>query len=106
MTLLSRPIFPGCGWLWRYVSPAVLLGLLMFILIYLVKGPLVYMAWDSSTVSAPSQILGLLPVRSELRTWALAPIIENSPASPPRSPTHLFLFWGFCCLNLCFCVSP
>ncbi|XP_032751035.1 orphan sodium- and chloride-dependent neurotransmitter transporter NTT5 [Rattus rattus] len=49
MALLSSPIFPGCSWLWRYVSPVVLLGLLLFVCIYLVQGPLVYMAWDSST---------------------------------------------------------
>lgn len=90
MVLLGHPIFPGCDWLWRYVSPVVLLGLLMSIFAYLVQGPLVYMAWDSSTVSAPSWILGLLPVPCELRTWPLALIIENSPASPPPSPPYLF----------------
>ncbi|GAB1292062.1 Solute carrier family 6, member 16 [Apodemus speciosus] len=63
MTLLNRPIFPGCGWLWRYVSPAVLLGLLMSIFIYRVKGPLVYMAWDSST---SKEVVRIFPVWSLL----------------------------------------
>ncbi|XP_028644674.1 orphan sodium- and chloride-dependent neurotransmitter transporter NTT5 [Grammomys surdaster] len=49
MVLLGRPIFPGCDWLWRFVCPVVLLALLMSIFAYLVQGPLVYMAWDSST---------------------------------------------------------
>lgn len=87
MALLGRPVFPDCDWLWRYVSPVVLLGLLISIFVYLVQGPLVYMAWDSSTVSAPSQVLGLLPVPCELRTWPLALITENSPASLPL-PHH------------------
>lgn len=66
VALLGRPIFSGCGWLWCYVSPMVVLGLLVSIFVYLIKEPLVYFAWDSSTVSAPSQILKLLPVPYEL----------------------------------------
>lgn len=87
VALLGRPIFSGCGWLWCYVSPMVVLGLLVSIFVYLIKEPLVYFAWDSSTVSAPSQILKLLPVPYELGIWPLALIIENSPASFPL-PHH------------------
>ncbi|XP_031242436.1 orphan sodium- and chloride-dependent neurotransmitter transporter NTT5 isoform X2 [Mastomys coucha] len=54
--LLNSSIFPGCDWLWRYVSPVVLLGLLTSILVQLVKGPLVYMAWDSSTSKEVSRV--------------------------------------------------
>lgn len=49
VALLGRPIFSGCGWLWCYISPMVVLGLLTSVFVYLVKGPLVYFAWDSST---------------------------------------------------------
>lgn len=64
MALLSCSIFAGCDWLWRYVSPVVLLSLFVAFFIQLCRGPIFYMAWDSSTVSDPSQILGsfLFPV--------------------------------------------
>ncbi|XP_060232069.1 orphan sodium- and chloride-dependent neurotransmitter transporter NTT5 [Meriones unguiculatus] len=48
MALLSCSIFLGCDWLWRYVSPAVLLGLFVAFFIQLCRGP-IYMAWDSRT---------------------------------------------------------
>lgn len=63
MALLSRPICPICGWLWCYVSPVVLLGLLMAVFIQLGMRPLTYMAWDSNTVSVHS-------LRSSCSFWS------------------------------------
>ncbi|XP_052019189.1 orphan sodium- and chloride-dependent neurotransmitter transporter NTT5 [Apodemus sylvaticus] len=72
MVLLNRPILPGCGWLWRYVSPAVLLGLLMSIFIYLVKEPLVYMAWDSST---SKEVVRIFPMWSLILIAGLSVVV-------------------------------
>ncbi|KAL1769376.1 orphan sodium-and chloride-dependent neurotransmitter transporter NTT5 [Sigmodon hispidus] len=49
MVLLSRPICPVCGWLWYYVSPVLLLGLLVALFFKLGTKPLTYIAWNSST---------------------------------------------------------
>ncbi|XP_049977445.1 orphan sodium- and chloride-dependent neurotransmitter transporter NTT5 isoform X1 [Alexandromys fortis] len=49
MALLSLPICPICGWAWCYVSPVVLLGLLIAVFIQLGMRPLTYTAWNSST---------------------------------------------------------
>ncbi|XP_076789975.1 orphan sodium- and chloride-dependent neurotransmitter transporter NTT5 isoform X2 [Arvicanthis niloticus] len=72
MVLLGHPVFPGCDWLWRYVSPVVLLGLLMSIFAYLVQGPLVYMAWDSST---SKEVVRLFPVWSLILIAGLSVLV-------------------------------
>ena len=63
MALLSRPICPIYGWVWCYVSPVVLLGLLIAVFIQLGTRPLTYTAWNSSTVSVPS-------LRSSCSFWS------------------------------------
>ncbi|OBS60342.1 hypothetical protein A6R68_08494 [Neotoma lepida] len=66
MALLSGPICPVCGWLWCYVSPVVLLGLLMAIFVNLSTRPLTYVAWDSNT---SSEVVHRYPM------WALMLIV-------------------------------
>ncbi|EPQ15979.1 Orphan sodium- and chloride-dependent neurotransmitter transporter NTT5 [Myotis brandtii] len=46
--ILGRPISPIFRWLWCFVSPFVLLVLLVIILIHLYVKPITYMAWNSS----------------------------------------------------------
>ena len=87
VALLGRPIFSGCGWLWCYISPMVVLGLLTSVFVYLVKGPLVYFAWDSSTVSVLSHILKLLPVPCELGDLATGSDHRKLTSFPSPFPT-------------------
>ncbi|KAF7480407.1 hypothetical protein GHT09_008406 [Marmota monax] len=53
--LLDRPISSICSRLWCYVSPVVLLFLLVIILVDLSMKPMTYIAWDSAGVSLPPQ---------------------------------------------------
>ncbi|XP_073914044.1 orphan sodium- and chloride-dependent neurotransmitter transporter NTT5-like [Castor canadensis] len=56
--LLGRPISPIYGWLWCFVSPLVLLVLFAAIVFQLCMKPLVYTAWDSSSVRLLFQAQG------------------------------------------------
>ncbi|XP_053771444.1 orphan sodium- and chloride-dependent neurotransmitter transporter NTT5 isoform X2 [Desmodus rotundus] len=53
--IIGRPVLPIYRWLWCFVSPLVLLVLLVCSLIHLHLTPTTYLAWNSSTSSEVSR---------------------------------------------------
>lgn len=52
-TLVPSFTFRFVSWVWSYLTPVMLLITYVALLMKLIVKPLTYVAWDSSTVSAP-----------------------------------------------------